>query len=151
MYIIDGFNLVYQIKGLKDSVNPHIGLIDYIRNNKLSGSHNNQVIIVFDGTPNLEAIGRKGRFELLFSNQTPADDLIINRIKRINNKKQVVMVSDDRQLRDSARSLGVKVCWAKDFVFSKKKIIEEEENKKDISSALKDEITQEMRKIWLKE
>lgn len=151
VYIIDGFNLIYQIKGLKDLVNPHIGLIDYIRNNKLSGSHNNKVIIVFDGAPNLKAIRRKDKFELLFSNLTPADDLIVSRIERINNKKQVVMVSDDRQLRDSVCSFGVKTCWVKDFVFSKKKTIEEEENKKDISSALKDEITQEMRKIWLKE
>jgi len=151
VYIIDGFNLVYQIKGLKDSTNPHIGLINYIRNNKLSGSHNNQVVIVFDGAVNLEAIQQRGKFELLFSNQSSADDLIINRIKKIKNKKQAVMVSDDRQLRDSARSFGVKVCWVKEFIFSKKKTIKEEENRKDIGPALKEEITQEMRKIWLKE
>jgi len=151
VYVIDGFNLVYQIEGLKDSINPHIGLIDHIRNNKLTGSHNNKVVIVFDGALNLEAIQKKGKFELLFSDQGSADDLIVNRVKKINNKKQVIMVSDDRQLRDLVRSLGAKVCWVKDFIFSKKKQIEEEENTKDISPALKDEITQEMRKIWLKE
>ena len=86
-YIIDGFNLIYQIKGLKALINPHIGLIDYIRNNKLSGSYNNQVVIVFDGAPNLEAIQRRGKFELLFSNQGSADDLIVNRIRKIKNKK----------------------------------------------------------------
>jgi len=150
-YIIDGFNLIYQIKGLKALINPHIGLIDYIRNNKLSGSYNNQVVIVFDGAPNLEAIQRRGKFELLFSNQGSADDLIVNRIRKIKNKKQVVMVSNDRQLRDLVRSLGAGVCWVKDFIFSKKRIVEKEENEKDISPELKDEITQEMRKIWLKE
>jgi len=151
VYIIDGFNLVYQIEGLKNSINPHIGLIDHIRNNKLTGSHNNKVVIAFDGALNLEAIQRKGRFELLFSDQASADDLIINRVKKISNRKQVVMVSDDRELRDSVSSLGARVCWVKDFIFLKKKQIEEEENKKDISPALKDEITREMRKIWLKE
>jgi len=137
VYIIDGFNLVYQIKGLKALINPHIGLIDYIRNNKLSGSHNNQVVIVFDGAPNLEAIERRGKFELLFSNQGSADDLIVNRIRKIKNKKQVVMVSNDCQLRDLVRNLGAAVCWVKDFIFSKKRTIEKKRIRKTLVQSLK--------------
>ena len=50
-YIIDGFNLLHKIRGLKNSYTPQQDLIKYIRSNRLTGSSNNRVIIVFDGHP----------------------------------------------------------------------------------------------------
>lgn len=147
-YIIDGFNLIYQVASLKNSATPHQDLISYIRKNKLTGSRNNKVLIVFDGGVNFEAIEQRGIFEILFSGELTADDLIKKRLSRIKNKKEVVIVSDDRELRDAAKSEGARSCRIASFIKVKN---EPQENQKKISPTLAHEITQEMRKIWLKE
>ena len=148
VYIIDGFNLIYQVASLKNSNIPHQALITYIRKNKLTGSRNNRVLIVFDGGFDLEAIEQRGRFEILFSGESTADSLIKKRLSGMKNKKEIVIVSDDRELRDAAKTEGARSCRIADFIRVK---TEPKEHQKEISPTLAHEITQEMRKIWLKE
>ena len=147
VYIIDGFNLIYRITSLKNSSTPHQALINYIRKNKFTGSRNNRVMIVFDGKLNFEAIQQRGRFEVFFSGESTADDLIKKRLSQMKNKKEVVVVSDDREIRDAARAQGARICRIADFIKVKAK---QEEQEKEISYTLAHEITEEMRKIWLK-
>ncbi len=147
-YIIDGFNLIHRVASLKNSNIPHQALINYIRKNKLTGSKNNKVLIVFDGRLNFEAMQQRGSFEILFSGESTADDLIKKRLSRMKNKKEVIIVSDDRELRDAARTEGARSCRIADFIKVKAK---PRECEKEINSTLAREITEEMRKIWLKE
>ena len=147
VYIIDGFNLIYRVTSLKNSSAPHWALINYIRENKSTGSGNNKTIIVFDGKPNLEAIQQRGRFEIFFSGESTADSLIKKRLSRMKNKKEVVVVSDDREVRDDAKAQGARICRIADFIKVKEK---QKEREKEISPALAREITEEMKKIWLK-
>ena len=147
VYIIDGFNLIYRVTSLKNSSTPHQALINYIKINKLSGSTNNKVLIVFDGNPNLAAIQQRERFEVFFSGESTADELIKKRLSRMKNKKEVVVVSDDREVRDDAKAQGARICRIDDFIKVKEK---RKEQKKEISEILTHEITEEMKKIWLK-
>jgi predicted RNA-binding protein with PIN domain len=149
LYIVDGFNLVHKIPSLKRSLNPHSDLIQYIKNRKLTGSHNNKVIIVFDGAPE-PSVQREREFEILFSLSESADNLIKKRISRIKVKSEVVVVSDDREIIDYAKKEGARFLRTADFI--KIKLTEnKEKDTKDISFPLQAEITQELRKIWLKE
>jgi len=152
LYIIDGFNLVHKIPSVKKSDIPQLELILYIKKHKLTGSHNNKVVIVFDGSFNAEA-KRESGVEVIFSGQGSADDLIKARIDKIKNSKypvsELVVVSDDREIRDYAKKQGAVSERAVDFVKRVKESVKEES--KDISYPLQKEITDELRKIWLKE
>ncbi len=148
VFIIDAFNLVHKVPELKSSQNPHISLINYIKKNKLTGSINNKVIVVFDGQPRPEVIN--SGFEVVFSGCGTADDIIKKRVSNFKNKSEVVVVSDDREIRDFVRTAGAKSCRLNNFIHTKKKIIKEGNNK-EIDYALQREITEDMRKIWLKE
>ena len=149
VYIIDGFNLIYRVPELKQSLTPHRDLIDYIKKNKLTGSRNNNVLIIFDGQVNAEVLNQEGTFKIYFSGAGSADPLIKNWITKFREKSEIRVVSDDRQIRDFAKTSGAKSVRIVDFIEKTKKEIREDA--KDISYALKREITEELRKIWLKE
>jgi len=150
VYIIDGFNLIHRIASLKKSLAPHRDLIQYIRINKLTGSRNNKVIIVFDGRPDQLVQQQENIFEVIFSFQRTADEIIIQRVNRIQNKSQVIVVSDDRQIRDAIKVAGAKSSRTADFIKLKNKV-EKDEKAKDISYVWAREVTEELRKIWLKD
>lgn len=153
VYIIDGFNLIHKVSFLRKSSCPHSDLIHYIKNKKLTGSKNNKVIIVFDGGYNSQAKSISQGFEVVFSQQISADEVIKNRLAKIKNKRQVVVVSDDREIRDNAKAQRAISCRIDDFIKVKreKQIRENQSSEKDISYTLQHEITEELRKIWLKD
>ena len=148
VYIIDGFNVVHRIPTLKSSSNPWQDLISYIRQKKLTGSKNNRVCIVFDGNPCPDVLGER-QYQILFSCEREADDIIKERIQRAKNKRQLVVVSDDREIRDFAKRHDATSLRVMDFIKVKKNPKKEEG--KDISYSVQQEITEELRKIWLKE
>ncbi len=149
-YIIDGFNVVHKISSLKRSVTPRADLVRYIQSHKLTGSKTNKVTVVFDGAPS-EDILSGGGFKVLYSDRRSADDLIIEQIKKTKNTSQLAVVSDDRQIRDCAKTHGARSVRVLDFITPKKLSKPKEKVQKDISYTLQKEITDEMRKIWLKE
>ncbi|MFO8053463.1 MAG: NYN domain-containing protein, partial [Candidatus Omnitrophota bacterium] len=102
-FIIDGYNLVHKISNIKDSFSPCSELIFFIYKNKLTGSFNNDVWIVFDGGRPPYPINNF-RYKIIFSGQESADDRIIKKTEQVKNKKQIVVVTDDRQLAYRARS-----------------------------------------------
>ena len=148
LFIIDGFNLVHKIASLKSSSFPQRDLIHYINKNRLTGSRNNKVIIAFDGKADPEAARSRG-VEVLFSGDRSADEVIKKRLEKIKNRSQVVVVSDDLEIRDAARAAGAKICRTADFIKKKRK--KEINEAKEIDYSVQREITEELRKIWLKE
>ncbi|MFO8053182.1 MAG: NYN domain-containing protein, partial [Candidatus Omnitrophota bacterium] len=82
--------------------------------------------------------------------QESADDRIIKKTEQVKNKKQIVVVTDDRQLAYRARSLGARNISVDEFI-SKTKRREKKEKIKDIEYSLQREITEELKKIWLDE
>ncbi|UCC95737.1 MAG: NYN domain-containing protein [Candidatus Omnitrophota bacterium] len=147
VYIIDGCNLIHKVPSLKKSASAHAHLIGYIKKNKLTGSKNNKVIIVFDGEPySLPHYD----FEVIYSHQMTADEIIKRKVQKLENKRQVIVVSDDREIQDFARSQGAHTQKITEFVKAKKSG-KRKEDEKAISYTLAHQITEEMRKIWLKE
>jgi predicted RNA-binding protein with PIN domain len=147
VYIIDGFNVVHKIPHVKQSSTPHETLIHYIKKNKLTGSKNNKVIVVFDGR--FRDLNEK-EFEVVFSGEASADELIKKKLDKIKIKSEVIVVSDDKQIREFTIKSRAKSYRVQAFL-SPKKTPDKKEEAKDISYPLQREITEEMRKIWLKE
>lgn len=148
VYIIDGFNLIHKVPKLKNSSFPQKALVDYIRLNNLTGSKNNQVIIVFDGYMPAGFITNEAGFKTLFGSGKSADELIKSKVSGIRQKSEVVVVSDDRQIKDFIRRLGARSLSTLDFI--KRKTREKPgESEKDISYSLQYEITQALRKSLL--
>lgn len=147
VYIIDGYNLIHRVTSLKNSERPQAELIRYIEKNSLTGSKTNRVIIVFDGNLDPALTQQFRSFKIIGSGTLSADEVIKKKVAQAKNKSQIVVVSDDRDIRDSIRQLGAKPCHLVDFIKKKPKEIKEEA--KEISYTLQHEITEELRKIWL--
>ena len=157
VYIIDAFNLAHKIPQLNNSSSIHTDLINYIHRYSLTGSKNNKAIIVFDGNFNPE-VKKESQFQVLFSSDKSADDIIKNIVYQIKTTKkpcaasEAIVVTDDRSIRDYAKTNGVPCAHIKEFLKEdavKNKNIVGNGNEKEISYPLQQEITEEMRKIWL--
>jgi predicted RNA-binding protein with PIN domain len=149
-YLIDGFNLFHQIGEIKNSNSPRSDLIQFIRTNRLVGSSNNKIIIVFDGhqTPDTPT---EREYKIVFSNDRSADDVIKERISKTKNKRQLIVVSDDREIRDYAKMEGAISMRIQDFL--KRGTAREKKRSgdgRDINPSKMIEITEELKKIWVK-
>lgn len=151
-FILDGYNLIKKIPDFSSKKIKHAreDLIRLIEEKRLTGSKRNRVTIVFDGDSENLSSKEKSPFEIIFSRD--ADQKIRDIVKKEDNPKNIVVITDDRQLQDSVRILGAKVQDLESFLekLRKPKVILEDP-KLELSSKLKDEITEELKKIWLKE
>lgn len=156
VFIVDAFNLLHKIPALRESGTPRRDLIRYIAAHELTGSPANKTILVFDGyRPENEDTSTS--YEVLFSCGQTADDLIQKKVESYSIKKNLRIVSDDRQVRDRARSSGAAPVYTHEFLKIKKlkkttlskTLPKNETHTKDISFSLQTEITEELRKKWL--
>ena len=164
-YILDGYNIIKQIpsfsfKGLKDGRDSLVSLVEMYRP---QGSIKNLVTVVFDGQAGIVHRERSSlNCRVIFSVHESADDKIRNIIEKSKSKAQTVVVTDDKELRFSVRALGAKVMNVKEFLEKARPFAPQEESsgkkgksshtdEKYIPKTLEYKITEEMKKIWLKE
>ena len=93
------------------------------------------------------------QYKIVFSYPGKADEVILRELGRFRNKTEVVVVSDDREIRTGAKSQGARICRVSEFIRRKqtrsKTSSQAESSDKEISYPLQREITEELRKIWL--
>ena len=154
-YIIDGWNLIHKIPSVKNSLSPKRDFILFIKRRRLTGSKNNKVTIVFDGKIDTELISSEKEFEITFSDERSADDIIRVKVTNSKNKRQLVVVSDDREVLDQAKIEGALTMKVKEFLNkadkAENKASHVRSNDKEISYSLRKKITDELRGIWLKD
>ncbi len=140
LYVIDGYNVLYSTTFKKwiekfglESARNH--LINFIR------SYKRRFIIVFDGkegytSPNIPNI--------IFTKNEKADDYIKRFIKNYEKKSDIVVVSDDKSIRDFAKKYNVRTTSVSEFLEStKRKELLIKEKKIDF-----DKITKEIMEEW---
>ena len=90
---------------------------------------------------------------MIFSFDISADEKIIKLLEKSTRRKDTIVVTDDRELRFLARSLGVNVIGVEDFIRPKEKDrkIKKEEVEVELTFTQKHDIDEELKKIWLKE
>lgn len=150
-YIIDGFNLIYKIGEMADSPTPHSDLTHFLKRRRLTGSRANKVIVVFDGHP-VPSMQMEREFDIRFSNDGTADDVIKSIVDKTRNKKTLIVVSDDREIRSHAGVSGAQVSRPAAFLSnaSKGKPKTSVEDDRGISCSEMIEITEELEKKWVK-
>ena len=160
-YILDGYNITCQIStlALKDRQNSREGLIRLVEVYKPQGSAHNRVTIVFDGKSGILSDARVSSVKVVFSENESADDKIRRIIGDSAKKKQMIVVTDDKELRFSVRALGAEAISVADFLSKFKKQgtqvtrgtpAKNKEDEKHISKTLEYQITSELERIWLK-
>ena len=154
-YIIDGYNLIKH-RSFAPRANihdPRFALIQFLRLENPCGSLRNKVTIIFYGYSGDLSL-RDLEFEVIFSCESSADE----RIKRIVESeplpKSLIVVSDDRQIRDFSRLCGVVSLSIEEFLTPPKKKTTRrlgDSDKLELSSSAVHKINEELRKLWLKD
>ncbi len=154
-YIIDGYNITNhpkfaeQIpKGFTDS---RSSLIQLIKTKKSSSPHN-KFWVIFDGYPGESLDNQeKGNIMVIFSRRESADERIKKLLELIPNPKNVIVVSDDKEIKFFARSCRAKAESAEDFLALKDKVGHKrgESPETEISYTQKHKINEELKKLWL--
>jgi predicted RNA-binding protein with PIN domain len=135
-------------------------LVKFVEFYRPQGSLKNSVIIVFDGKAGMDSRMQTTTVKVSFSQDESADDKIKNFVAKAHNKKNIIVVTDDRDIQYAIRALGAKRMGVKEFLSRKKPVLKKSrikyegagqiENSKIISKSQEFEITSDLEKIWLK-
>ena len=154
-FILDGYNIIkstpeFSSNDIKDSRQM---LLKFIEIYRPQGSVKNKVSIVFDGKSSITSPRHCVNAKFLFTQDCSADEEIKRMVEEAPNPKQIVVVSDDRDIQLFIKAAGAKVMSVKDFLDKiKKKIRSSQATPKfEISAKEASAITQELKTIWLKE
>lgn len=152
-YILDGYNIIRQAEHLfggafKDSREQ---LVNFINEKKPCGSDNNRITVVFDGRPGLLRLQDKGAVEAIFSQDESADERIKRLVEASRNPKQVVVVSDDRDIQFSIKGAGARAMSVAEFLekSARRPRGTRPGVKEELTSSQVTRINEELKKLWL--
>lgn len=152
-YIIDGYNFTkhQSFQPAKKIRDEKVSLLEFIRTEKLCGSSKNKITVVFDGYAGDFKTGDCD-IEVIFSQEQTADDKIKKIVHGRGSIKNIVVVSDDREIKDFVKSSGFKAVGIEEFIYHKKKRIKVEDDslKPELTYSAMHKINQELRQIWLR-
>lgn len=155
-YIIDGYNIInhpifkpHITKRIRDS---RVALLEFIRINNPSRGLKNKITVVFDGHADPLIKVDETDINIVFSRRETADERIKKMVEASGNPKNMVVVSDDKEIRFFVTSVGAKAMGVEEFINSKQRPFKENEVflKPELTYTQMHKINQELRKIWLK-
>lgn len=152
-YVIDGYNITnhpaFKQKNSK-SYNCQEALIKLIRIKKLCGK--NKPTIVFDGYPHEPGFSGGEDIDVIFSRKESADEKIKRIVESYGNPRNIVVVSDDNEVKFFAKSAGAKIVSVEDFINPQPKAQRRKEAsaESELSYSEIEKINKELRNIWLK-
>ena len=161
-YLLDGYNIVNKIPGLgqKSLNDQRQSLVKFIDVKRPQGSIKNAVTIVFDGKLGIIGQATSSCAKVIFTKNRSADDEIIRLVGEAKYPKEMVVVSDDRNIQFSVRRMGASILSVHQFLGMPKGHFHKEfsnlssgeiKDAKHISKSLEFKITEEFEKIWVKD
>lgn len=160
-YIIDGYNIINNrlFAVNRKKMRPvQLEFLDLIKDNRLCGSAKNQVTVVFDGySAEFEPKCARSGIKVVFSKEETADEIIKRIIDVSVDLRNIIVVSDDKEISCFAKYAGCKTMNACEFMekpaaaAEKKKADINEKNlsKQDLNYGQINKINEELKKIWL--
>jgi len=152
-FVIDGYNLIKQTAvlnkiNLEDS---REALIRFLKIRRPQG--NNPVTVVFDGIEGGFYCRDISNIEVIFSSHQSADDRIKRMVERSPNPKNMVVVTNDREIRSFAEDHRAQIKKVEEFLakFNPKSANPRSDDNKALSPRKASEITEEMKRVWLKQ
>jgi len=161
-YIIDGYNLIGHTRfprTHKNTGDPRRALLELIKAKRLAGSSKNKITVVFDGYPSSSGHGLDGfDMHIVFSRKETADASIKRMVESQGNPRNVVVVSDDKEIKFFIKSVGARSMAVEDFMqpageINRKKKLQaslRELVKTELSYSQVYKINQELKALWLK-
>ncbi len=162
LYIIDGYNIINNrlfTVNCKKMRPVQLALLDLIKDNRLCGSAKNQITVVFDGySAEFETKCLNSGINVIFSKEETADEIIKRIIDISVNLRNIIVVSDDKEISYFAKYAGCKTMAVFEFMEKlavtdeKKKADIKEKNlsKQDLNYSQINKINEELKKLWLK-
>lgn len=155
-FIIDGYNLIKQTPGLNKSSleGSRASLIQFIKVSRPQGSQNNRVTIVFDGQANVSMSWpayQDSGIRIIFSQGMSADERIKELVESAGNPKNIVVVTNDRDIQVCVRRLQARIKTVQEFTNTFKALPTNNcsQNRLNLSAQAAAKITDEMKKLWL--
>lgn len=130
--------------------------MEFIRRERLGGSPKNKITVVFDGYSDIDDLSAiKARFdiEVTFTKKETADERIRKMTEDAGNPKNIVVVSDDREIKFFVKSAGARSIGVEEFINSKENLKKQQGKdslKPELTYSQIHKINQELKKIWLK-
>ncbi len=156
LFVIDGYNILnhpgFNRKRNATSVSPAQAIQFLIREKRLTGSLKNKVILVFDGYPAQgEPAGGYSGINLIYSRKVSADEIIKQIVEESTNRGNIVVVSDDKEIKLTARFLRARHMGVEEFIGAKEKAPRREEplSKPELNYSQAHKINEELKKLWL--
>ena len=161
-FILDGYNIVMRLPELfqkSDRLSfeaSREGLVNFLSTYRPQGNVRNPVTIVFDGYAEMKLNWgrlRQEAIQIIFSEQESADDRIVSLIGKA--AREMIVVTDDRELSLRVRDRGARVVSIKEFVaklVDKQKKVSgaHEEKEGKLTPQEEQKITDELKKLWIK-
>ncbi len=161
-FVLDGYNLIKQDThwGLLRLEAGRLALVKHIETKSLQGSRSNSVTVVFDGQIGGCQECHLSGIKVVYTSGETADDWIKHFVEDSPTPKNIVVVTDDRDIRHFVRALGAAIMGSREFLEGRgvkrrqaeiaRKLKQAQTDKKEISSVVEHKITSEMSKVWLK-
>jgi len=154
-YIIDGYNVIKNpfFPSCVDLKAARLLLLKFIQEKRPQGSAKNKVTVVFDGRSDVYSSSLDYACEVIFTKDESADEKIKHLVSISKNPKNIVVVSEDKEIKFFIRALGARSLPIKEFLFASKKNkkhLLDDSFKAHLPATQAAAITAELRKIWLK-
>ena len=110
-YLLDGYNIIKQTSALNRGTleAQRQALLNWIVACSPQGSLQNPVTVIFDGKDEFFGSHVSGSVQVIFSRGESADDLIKKIVEQYPFKKNLVVVSNDKDIKLYVRALGAGV------------------------------------------
>lgn len=118
-YILDGYNLIRHnlLQAHLKGSDQKLALVHLIRRLRLCGSEKNKVRVVFDGFPlQKDSPCHDAQCEFLYAQDESADARIKRMVESAGQPRNVIVVSDDNELRFSVRLAGARTLKVEEFL-----------------------------------
>ena len=146
-YLIDGYNLIYALRNIPAGSleAKRESLLRLLAGSKPHGK--NRITVVFDSREGGGSRSTLAGLEVIYTAGETADDWLAKRVRAVSNAREVVVVSNDKGIRDMIRGTGARWMKTEDFWRQTKT---RPAGPSDTRPAIDtDAITDEFKKKWL--
>ncbi|MFA5087560.1 MAG: NYN domain-containing protein [Candidatus Omnitrophota bacterium] len=159
-YLLDGYNIINQLPVLagKKFQERRDSFVHSLEVSRPQGSARNSVTVVFDGRAEVWGECPSGPVQVIFTRGESADEKIKMIVEEASNKKRIVVVTDDREIRYHVRRSGALVLSVKEFIAKMRpgrtpaaggRGGQDQESGERVSKSLEYKINSEFANIWL--
>ena len=157
LYIIDAYNTINHTQFSpirKKTKDPQRALLEFIKNRRWGKDSKSKITVVFDGYPKVSAQNlEKTDINVVFSREETADARIKRMVETSKNPKNIVVVSDDREIKFFIKSIGARSIGVEEFINPEEKPQRKKEDliKPELNFSQISKINQELKALWLKD